>query len=188
MRSTPKPALMAAIMFLCVCCAQFAEAQRQTEGKTEGKLEPKPGVVSEFKEKISIPRDPTKCCPRKPRCCRIMRLIKALIALIKSKSISDLGILVIFPNDSTAVVEEVSLQIYSVNDELLFSTKTQNLSLRATDNPTGYLLTLDRTAASIAQRHFIEENKILVTFETSGGKGAPDMVYLVNVNEGKRAK
>jgi hypothetical protein len=106
----------------------------------------------------------------------------------RCKSIGDLGILINFPRNSTAVVEEVSLEIYSAKDELVFSTKTQSLSLRATDNPKGYLLALDKTAASIAQRHFIEENKIVVAIKARGDKGVPDRVYLVNVNEGKPVK
>ena len=108
--------------------------------------------------------------------------------MTKCKSIGDLGILFNFPKDSTPVVEEVSLEIYSVKDELVYSAKTQRLSLRATDNSTGYLLGLDKTTASIAQRHFIDENKIAVAFKARGGKNAPDKAYLVNVNEGKPVK
>jgi len=192
MLSTPKPTLIATIMFLCVCCAQFAKAQRQTTGKeaqrqTTGKLELKPIVVPEYKMVIYVLRDPWKCCPDKS-CCLSNIPILRIKQETKCKSVGDLGILVNFSKDSTAVVEEVSLEIYSAKNELVFSTKTQGLSLRATDNPTGYLLALGRAAASIAQRHFIEENKIFVTFKASGDKGVPDRVYLVNVNEGKPVK
>src|SRR5215510_4841040 len=162
MRSTPKQTLIATIMFLCVYCAQFAEAQ----GRPEGKI-------------VVAIGDPIICCPEKPCCCS-MRPELINDSKNKCKSIRDLGILINFPKDSTAVVEEVSLEIYSVKEKLVFSTKTRGLSLRATDNPTGYLLVLDRTAASIAQRHFIRESKIVVKFKARGDKGVPVRVYLVN--------
>jgi hypothetical protein len=174
MRSTPKQTLIATIMFLCICCAQFAEAQRHPEGRI---------VLSDS----TIDRNPWKCCPEKPCCLSILPTWK-INSMNKCKSIGDLGILVNFPEDSTAIVDEVSLEIYSVKDELVFSTKTRGLSLRAKDNPTGYLLALDRTAASIAQRHFIGENKIVVKFKAKSDRGAPVKVYLVNLNEGKPVK
>src|SRR5262245_12848190 len=119
MRSTPKPTLIATIMFLCICCAQFADVQGQPEGRME----------------ISASRDPRTCCPNKPSCCVYVFEIKLET---KCESIGDMGVLLEFPKDSTPVVEDVSFEIYSVNDELVYSAKTQVLSLRATDNSTGY--------------------------------------------------
>jgi hypothetical protein len=177
MRSTPKPTLIVTVMFLCICCAQFAEAQRRPEGKLDI-------VFRHYKEEVSVIKDPGGCCPRKA-CC-LQHVFKEVIKSINSKSIGDMGILVKLTKDSTAFVEEISLEIYSVKGKLVFSTKTQSLSSRTIRKPMGYLLALDNTAASIAQQHFIEENKIVVTLKTRGDRGVPNMVDLVNVNKGNQ--
>ncbi len=182
---------------LALACAsvQNVAAQDTIAGRLD--LRTSPVVLGPQVKRIRLSADirggGPPCCPRgdpndnpDPVCC----LPGNIVANVKKvvKGIGDLGILLIPRRGSMVAPDEISLNIYSGDTKkLLFSTEAKcggcgsGINLKPLDQSTGYLLTLDNKAATVAEGYFKEGNTITMRFKTRDGRDMPDLVYLVNV-------
>src|SRR5262245_53340699 len=124
MRSISKLSMLATFIILCAY-TQFTEARSQTKGRLVLKTNP---AVFATKPPTPLIALDNPCCPDRPPCCfeELRRSNRESVDNIEGvKNIVDLGILVDLPIRSSIVMEEASIEIYSNEDKLVFSTEAK---------------------------------------------------------------
>src|SRR5262245_42647351 len=179
MRSISKLSMLATFMVLCTC-TQFTEAQPQTKGRLVLKTN---SIVPTKKLHTLNVNNPCRW-RRSSRCGQ-----ESVDNIEGIKNIGDLGILVDLPNGSGIVLEEASIELYSKEDKLVFSTEAKcdgcgkRLSSKTTGNSTSYLLALDNIAVSAAQPHFVKGNILVVIFKAQSEEVVLDRVIIANMTK-----
>jgi hypothetical protein len=117
------------------------------------------------------------CCPD-PVCCEMPKLP------------GDFGIF-ISPQGAAVNVKEAHIEIYSGDKQLLFRTRVRcggcgsSITLKPTDEATGYLLTLSADAVNAAKKYFVAGNTIRVYVKTINEAGSA-LAYIVNAGSVRR--
>jgi hypothetical protein len=177
MRSISKQSMAATFIILCTY-TQFTEARPQTKGRLVLKTNSIAHITKLRTLNVNNP-----CRRRRSSGCGQ----ESVDNIEEIKNIGDLGFLFDLPNGPGIVVEEASIEIYSKEDKLVFSTEAKcdgcgkKLSSKTTGNSTSYLLALDKIAVSAAQPHFVKGHKLVVTFKAKG-KNVPDTLQIVKIN------